>query len=78
MSQKSPSNGASGAAQHQGASAPLIRIEDVDVVFSRSPKPALDLLDHYNRLLAGLPTTVPAWVRVELPSSDLASPKSAR
>ncbi len=45
MSQKSPSNGASGAAQHQGASAPLIRIEDVDVVFSRSPKPALDLLD---------------------------------
>ncbi|MCZ4315184.1 choline ABC transporter ATP-binding protein [Comamonadaceae bacterium G21597-S1] len=45
MSQKSPSNGASGAAQHQGASAPLIRIEDVDVVFSKSPKPALDLLD---------------------------------
>lgn len=39
------SNGATRDAPGQGRPAPLIRIEDVDVVFSKSPKPALDLLD---------------------------------
>ncbi len=45
MSARDRSKGEYRSAQHEGQSQPLIRIEDVDVVFTKSPKPALDLLD---------------------------------